>query len=81
MPENINFILNELWRDHPYESTYCSECKKIVVRRYSFDILEWNLDEQNKCKFCGNRIPITGSLDKGYKEKRLEFVILCYASG
>lgn len=60
---------------HPYESTYCSECKKIVVRRYGFDILEWNLDEQNQCKFCGNKIPITGQLDRGYKEKRFEFVI------
>ncbi|MEO9309763.1 MAG: AmmeMemoRadiSam system radical SAM enzyme [Nitrososphaera sp.] len=60
---------------HPYESTYCSECKKIVVRRYSYDILEWNLDEQNRCKFCQNKIPIVGSLDKGYKEKRFEFVI------
>lgn len=60
---------------HPYESTYCSDCKKIVVRRYSYDILEWNLDEQNRCKFCHNAIPITGGLDKGYKEKRFEFVI------
>jgi pyruvate formate lyase activating enzyme len=60
---------------HPYESTYCSECKKVAVRRYSYDILEWNLDEQNRCNFCQNKIPIVGCLDKGYKEKRFEFVI------
>ena len=60
---------------HPYESTYCSECKKIVVRRYGVDILEWNLDEHNRCKFCSNMIPIFGGLDKDYREKRFEFVI------
>ena len=60
---------------HPYESTYCSECKKIVIRRYSVDILEWNLDENNCCRFCSNKIPIVGGLDKGYREKRFEFVI------
>lgn len=60
---------------HPYESTYCSECKKVVVRRYATDILEWNLDEENRCKFCENKIPITGGLDKDYKEKRFEFVL------
>jgi len=59
---------------HPYEHTYCSECKKIVVRRYNFDILKWDLDDDNKCKFCGNKIPITGKLDKDYKERRFEFV-------
>ena len=60
---------------HPHESTYCSECKKIVVRRYGVDILEWNLDESNRCKFCSNKIPIFGGLDKGYQQKRFEFVI------
>lgn len=60
---------------HKYESTYCPECGKIVVRRYSFDILEWNLDESNSCRFCGNRIPITGRLDKDYREKRFQMVI------
>ena len=60
---------------HPHESTYCSECKKIVVRRYGVDILEWNLDEHNRCKFCSNMIPIFGGLDKDYREKRFEFVI------
>lgn len=60
---------------HKYESTYCSECGKVAVRRYAFDILEWNLDEDNRCKFCQNPIPISGKLNKGYKEKRFEFVI------
>ena len=45
---------------HPWEHTYCSECNNIVVKRYGFDIQGWNMDENNKCKFCGNQIPIIG---------------------
>ncbi len=59
---------------HPLEHTYCPECKQVVIRRFNFDILKWNLDENNNCKFCGNKIPIVGRLEESYKEKRFEFV-------
>lgn len=59
---------------HPFEHTYCSECNKIVVKRFGFDIHEWNMDKHNKCKFCGNQIPIIGPLHKNYKQNRFQFV-------
>jgi len=59
---------------HPWEHTYCSECNKIVVKRYGFDIQGWNMDKNNKCNFCGNQIPITGPLNKNYKQNRFQFV-------
>ena len=59
---------------HPWEHTYCSECNNIVVKRYGFDIQGWNMDENNKCKFCGNQIPIIGPLHKDYKQNRFQFV-------
>jgi len=59
---------------HPWEHTYCSECNKIVVKRFGFDIQGWNMDKDNKCKFCGNQIPIIGSLHKNYKQNRFQFV-------
>jgi pyruvate formate lyase activating enzyme len=59
---------------HPWEHTYCSECNNIVVKRYGFDIQGWNMDEYNKCKFCGNQIPIIGPLHKDYKQNRFQFV-------
>ncbi|MGB9726996.1 MAG: AmmeMemoRadiSam system radical SAM enzyme [Nitrososphaeria archaeon] len=49
---------------HPYESTYCPSCGKRVVGRYGFDVNEWNLVEDNRCKFCGYKIEIVGSLNK-----------------
>lgn len=59
---------------HPWEHTYCSECNNIVVKRFGFDIQGWNMDKDNKCKFCGNQIPIIGPLDKNYKQNRFQFV-------
>jgi len=59
---------------HQWEHTYCSECKNIVVKRYGFDIQGWYMDKDNKCSFCGNQIPITGTLDKNYKQSRFQFV-------
>lgn len=58
---------------HPLEHTYCPDCKEIVVKRYGFDIEEWNLDENNQCKFCKNKIPIVGTLSKNYKKNRFHF--------
>ena len=59
---------------HPWEHTYCSECNKIVVKRYGFDIQGWNMDKNNKCNFCGNQIPIIGPLNKNYKQYSFQFV-------
>lgn len=58
-----------------YAISICSECNRIVVRRYNFEILKWDLDENNKCRFCGNKIPIVGKLDKNYKERKFEFIL------
>ena len=60
---------------HPLENTHCPECKKVVVHRFNFDILKWDLDDENRCMFCGNKIPIVGRLEKGYKERRFEFIL------
>lgn len=55
---------------HPYENTYCPECGNIVVERKGFDILGWNLDEKNRCKFCGYPIPIYGKPPPDYRSTR-----------
>ncbi len=38
------------------ESTYCPSCKKIIIKRVGYEILEYNI-KQGKCKFCGEKIP------------------------
>jgi pyruvate formate lyase activating enzyme len=60
---------------HPLENTYCPQCKKIVVKRYGFDIQGWHLDDNNNCNFCSNKIAIEGKLSKNYKQNRFQFVL------
>lgn len=40
---------------NPAENTYCPRCKKVVIGRSGYTILEINLRE-GKCKFCAERI-------------------------
>jgi pyruvate formate lyase activating enzyme len=40
---------------NPAENTYCPKCKKIVIKRAGYTILENNL-EDGKCKFCAETI-------------------------
>jgi len=40
---------------NPAENTYCPKCKKIVIRRVGYMILENNL-ENGKCKYCAEKI-------------------------
>jgi pyruvate formate lyase activating enzyme len=61
---------------HPYENTYCPECNYVVVNRYGFNILSWNLDKNNCCIQCKCPIPINGSPSKTSNRKKRYFQIL-----
>lgn len=39
-------------RDRSSASTYCSSCGKLLIGRESYDLDEWNLNSEGKCKFC-----------------------------
>jgi pyruvate formate lyase activating enzyme len=60
---------------HPDESTYCPGCGRVLVGRYGYQILEYNLDKNNSCRFCGYHTPIIGPLSSSYKEDRFMSVI------
>ncbi|MEW6455625.1 MAG: AmmeMemoRadiSam system radical SAM enzyme [Acidobacteriota bacterium] len=40
---------------HPGENTYCPECGRMIIQRFSLSLFEINLNG-NKCYFCGNEI-------------------------
>jgi len=61
---------------HPLEHTYCPECGKIVIKRLGFYIAEWNIDKNNRCKFCGAKIHITGRLSENWDKMRFAPVYL-----
>ncbi len=57
--------LGNVW-GHRLEHTYCPGCGAIAVRRFGFTIQAWNLDAQNRCRACGEAIPIVGRLPDDY---------------
>jgi len=61
---------------HPFENTFCPECNFIVVKRYGFNILSWNLDKYNCGIQCKCPIPIIGNPHKVSNIKRRYFQIL-----
>ncbi len=53
---------------HKYENTYCHNCGELLIKRYSFDILKFNI-RRNKCPKCGVEIPIV--YDESIIKKRI----------
>jgi pyruvate formate lyase activating enzyme len=47
---------------HPSENTYCPKCNELLIKRYSFEITQWNLTKTMRCPVCSNPIPIKGTL-------------------
>ncbi|HOK17784.1 MAG TPA: AmmeMemoRadiSam system radical SAM enzyme [Caldisericia bacterium] len=42
---------------HPYENTYCPNCKSLVIKREGYNIKEYNIINR-RCKFCGEDLNI-----------------------
>jgi pyruvate formate lyase activating enzyme len=73
--EGLRFVYIGNVGGHPLEHTYCPGCGAIAVRRNGFDITGWYLDRQNRCKKCGYRLPIVGTLEKTFKDDRFYSVL------
>jgi len=46
------------------ENTYCPNCGKLLIERFGFSILEYNITKDKKCPECGERIPLIGKFIK-----------------
>ncbi|MFQ6082062.1 MAG: AmmeMemoRadiSam system radical SAM enzyme [Candidatus Aminicenantia bacterium] len=56
LKEGINYVYIGNVPGHKGESTYCPKCKKTVIKRFGYKILENNL-KKGKCSNCGHPIP------------------------
>lgn len=54
--EGLNFVYIGNVPGHKAEHTYCPKCKKVVIKRIGFRILE-NHIQKGECAFCNNSIP------------------------
>ena len=43
-----------------FEYTKCPACGKILIARLGYRVSYYNLDEENKCPRCGEKIPLRG---------------------
>lgn len=57
MGVGLNYVYIGNVPGHLAENTYCPKCKKIVIMRRGFSVLENNLTSGGTCKFCGQQIP------------------------
>ena len=52
----LNYVTIGNVPGHVYNSTFCPLCKKRLIYRKHFSVLDNNI-ENGKCKFCGYKIP------------------------
>lgn len=58
--EGLEYVYIGNMPGNPYEHTYCPKCNSLVIERTSLYLTRWDLDKNNCCRKCGNKIPITG---------------------
>ncbi|MDP8229534.1 MAG: AmmeMemoRadiSam system radical SAM enzyme [Candidatus Gorgyraea atricola] len=57
MSKGIHYVYVGNVPGHDGNNTYCPMCKNTVIGRRGYMILEYNVTEQGKCKFCSHQIP------------------------
>jgi len=45
---------------HRFEHTYCPDCGELLVKRYSYGVIQYRLARDNRCPKCGSSIPVKG---------------------
>ncbi len=58
----LNYVYIGNVPGHPSENTYCPNCNELLIKRYSFEIIKWNLTRDMRCPVCSYTIPIKGKL-------------------
>lgn len=74
--EGLNYVYLGNVPGHPWENTYCPNCREFLIKRYIFDIVDFNLTEKSECPKCGEKIPIVGKyIKRGLIDKFRQFLI------
>jgi len=58
----LNYVYIGNVPGHKFENTYCPNCNEMLIKRFSFEIVKWNLTKDMHCPACGHSIPIKGEL-------------------
>ena len=55
MKNGIRYAYTGNVHDKSGESTYCHQCGERLIGRDWYELSEWNLDAEGKCKSCGTQ--------------------------
>jgi pyruvate formate lyase activating enzyme len=58
----LNYVYVGNVPGHRFENTYCPLCKELLIKRFGFEIVKWNLTKDMRCPTCSGSIPIRGEL-------------------
>jgi len=58
----LNYVYIGNVPGHRLENTYCPNCNELLIKRFGFEIVKWNLTKDMRCPACGHNIPIKGEL-------------------
>jgi len=72
----LNFVYVGNVPGSSHENTYCPKCGTELIRRYGFEVIKWNLDQDNRCPKCGYKLPITGKFYGESLEERFHSIPL-----
>jgi len=63
----LNYVYIGNVPGHRYENTYCPGCGELLIKRYGFGVIRWNLTDDLRCPSCSMRIAIKGKFHtEGY---------------
>ncbi|MGD2118282.1 MAG: AmmeMemoRadiSam system radical SAM enzyme [Chromatiales bacterium] len=57
MRNGVHFAYTGNVHDAKGSSTWCPSCGELLIERDWYELGQWNLDAQGKCKKCGEQIP------------------------
>jgi len=64
MEEGVRYVYTGNVPGHEGENTYCYNCGELLIERYGFNILKYNITDDKRCPKCGKNIKIVTELAK-----------------
>jgi pyruvate formate lyase activating enzyme len=74
--EGLRYVYVGNVHDREGDATYCPSCGRAVIARDWYEILEYRLDAQGRCGFCGAAVPGRFGASAGQFGRRRQPVVL-----
>lgn len=62
--EGLSYVYVGNIPGHKFENTWCPNCNELLIERYVFDVVKYQITPDKCCSNCGKKIPIIGEFLK-----------------